>query len=476
MSNTGTKISVTSTIKLLKLISPSQKKQLEKIFQKNRFSEKDFISSVKEDFKLGDKMEDVLISALFKYYKCKQTYKNSEYLHLTKEEFIKTVSDIRGKPLKKSQKILIGLIFEYFETKEKIKDTETGRKIISHKKKKESEKKSEKDSDKRNLITILDIIKANIIGYIEGYTLYQDIFNMCRIYIDYFEEKKLSETKTIIKKIFKNLKINEKRKYKNKDEKIKDVAKIFKVPKVKNSKSTLNSKRIQSIFIEIEKTVNSCIESTDNQSKTTGDYDKKVEELVNAIDKFRGVMSLNLLTGIKVEENWDVDLDYANRAIKLLYDVEVRPGYKKFEQFEPNPLTLENEFKKYFEKVPTDQSYEAVLKWKESTEEKLKKMDTTNSKFLEKMNKTYVKDNILHVLFKNFFIDHLESAIENFEKIFDPKNIKKPKISKKKCPLYDERVTKSLISLVGDLDTEKYKIPQQYLKVPVPEGYNIKKY
>ena len=70
----------------------------------------------------------------------------------------------------------------------------------------------------------------------------------------------------------------------------------------------------------------------------------------------------------------------------------------------------------------------------------------------------------------------MESAIENFEKIFDPKNIKKPKISKKKCPLYDERVTKSLISLVGDLDTEKYKIPQQYLKVPVPEGYNIKKY
>ena len=293
MSDTGTKISVTSTIKLLKLISPSQKKQLEKIFQKNRFSEKDFISSVKEDFKLGDKMEDVLISALYKYYKYKQTYKNSEYLHLTKEEFIKAVSD-EGKPLTKSQKILIGLIFEYFETKEKIKNIKIVKKIISHKKKKESEKKSEKDSDEKNLITILNIINANIRGYIEGYKLYQDIFNMCRIYIDYFEEKKLSETKTTIRRIFKNLKTIEKRKYENIDEKIKDVAKIFKVPKVKNSKSTLNSNKIKSIFIEIEKTVNSCIKSTDNQSKTTGDYDKEVEELVNAIDNFRGVMSRNL--------------------------------------------------------------------------------------------------------------------------------------------------------------------------------------
>lgn len=474
MSNTGTKISVTSTIKLLKLISPSQKKQLEKIFQKNRFSEKDFISSVKEDFKLGDKMEDVLISALYKYYKYKQTYKNSEYLHLTKEEFIKAVSD-EGKPLTKSQKILIGLIFEYFETKEKIKNIKIVKKIISHKKKKESEKKSEKDSDEKNLITILNIINANIRGYIEGYKLYQDIFNMCRIYIDYFEEKKLSETKTTIRRIFKNLKTIEKRKYENIDEKIKDVAKIFKVPKVKNSKSTLNSNKIKSIFIEIEKTVNSCIKSTDNQSKTTGDYDKEVEELVNAIDNFRGVMSRNLLTGINVEENWDIDLDYANRAIHL-DGVELRPGYKEFKQFEPNPLTLENAFKECFDKILKNQSYEAVLKWKESTKEQLKKMDTTNSKFLEKMNENYVKQNILHVLFTRFFRDHLASAIENFEKIFDPKNIKKPKISKKKCPLYDERVTKSLISLVGDLDTEKYKIPQQYLKVPAPKEYNRKKY
>lgn len=474
MSNTGTKISVTSTIKLLKLISPSQKKQLEKIFQKSRFSEKDFISSVKEDFKLGDKMEDVLISALYKYYKYKQTYKNSEYLHLTKEEFIKAVSD-EGKPLTKSQKILIGLIFEYFETKEKIKNIKIVKKIISHKKKKESEKKSEKDSDEKNLITILNIINANIRGYIEGYKLYQDIFNMCRIYIDYFEEKKLSETKTTIRRIFKNLKTIEKRKYENIDEKIKDVAKIFKVPKVKNSKSTLNSNKIKSIFIEIEKTVNNCIKSTDNQSKTTGGYDKEVEELVNAIDNFREVMSRNLLTGINVEENWDIDLDYANRAIHL-DGVELRPGYKEFKQFEPNPLTLENAFKECFDKILKNQSYEAVLKWKESTKEQLKKMDTTNSKFLEKMNENYVKQNILHVLFTRFFRDHLASAIENFEKIFDPKNIKKPKISKKKCPLYDERVTKSLISLVGDLDTEKYKIPQQYLKVPVPKEYNRKKY
>lgn len=473
MSNTGTKISVTSTIKLLKLISPSQKKQLEKIFQKNRFSEKDFISSVKEDFKLGDKMEDVLISALYKYYKYKQTYKNSEYLHLTKEEFIKAVSD-EGKPLTKSQKILIGLIFEYFETKEKIKNIKIVKKIISHKKKKESEKKSEKDSDEKNLITILNIINANIRGYIEGYKLYQDIFNMCRIYIDYFEEKKLSETKTTIRRIFKNLKTIEKRKYENIDEKIKDVAKIFKVPKVKNSKSTLNSNKIKSIFIEIEKTVNSCIKSTDNQSKTTGDYDKEVEELVNAIDNFRGVMSRNLLTGINVEENWDVDLDYANKAIHL-DGVELRPGYKEFKQFDPHPLTLENAFKECFDKILKNQSYEAVLKWKESTEEQLEKMDTTNSNFLKKIN-SYVEGNMLLVLFTHFFRDHLKSAIENFEKIFDPKNIEKPKISKKKCPLFDERVTKSLISLVGDLDTEKYKIPPQYLKMRVPKEFNRKKY
>lgn len=349
-------------------------------------SKKNFTEAVMINFKLSQ-LYKPLINKLYDLYKLKQKFKNKKEEHKKQKD---------NKKIDKEVKTI----------------------------QRQSAKAATKSTNEFHLNKILNTIKENVKYYIRGEMSYDNLYNDCEQSVNYFKEKKVSNTKEWLEDTMNELK--EVENLKNPTQRVRDTIKIFKTPKSNDPKSSLNLPKIKNLTKEIQEEAREVItESNIKNSEKGSNYDKKIDKWVRAIDGFSKDLTRDVLIGIERKDSQDI-FSYM--------------GY-----YEQCNKSLEDTFNKNFKHIVEGKKSGVAFEWFNKTSEKLKKMDEKNSEIWKKIEDINTKYGINDTLTRQNGIcsQHLREQVQNFNKIFDPKNISKFSALKKHIgshPLASETV------------------------------------
>lgn len=381
-------------MKLLKFKTVDEFKEKIKPFFDTFHNKKDFTDAVMNNFKLS-RIYKPLISQLYDLNQAKQKLSNKKKKH---------------------------------ENEKKIKE-------INRK----SSKIATKSTNEFHLDKILNTIKENVKDYINGNILYNDMYNACEQSVNYFEEKKVSNTKKWLEDTMNNLK--EVENLKNPTQKVRDTIRIFKTPKSNDPKSSLNLPKIKNLTKEIQEEAREVITETNSKNAKEGsNYDKKIDKWVRAIDGFSKELTRDVLIGIERKGSQDIF------------------SYKGY--YEQCNKSLEDTFNKNFEHIVEDKKSGVAFKWFNKTLGKLKNMDKKNSEVWKKIKDidTQYGDNDTLTRQNGICSQHLREQVQNFNEIFDPKNISKFSALKKHIgshPLASETVRSAFKHLNESVNYKK---------------------